>query len=69
MSDMGGGFSPPPVNPGYANGLADAARAAHDHRRLHTAENMAELKAMRQSRFPALRRLLNRLSRRRGHLG
>jgi hypothetical protein len=30
------------------------------------AENMAELKAMRQSRVPALRRLLNRLRRRSG---
>jgi hypothetical protein len=30
------------------------------------AENMAELKAMRPSRFPGLRRLLTRLSRRSG---
>jgi hypothetical protein len=45
-------------------GMADAAHAAHDHTRQPDAENMAELKAMRQSRFPFLRRLLNRVTRR-----
>jgi hypothetical protein len=47
-----------------ATGMADAAHAAHAHDRQRGAENMAELKAMRGSRLPALRRLLNRLSRR-----
>jgi hypothetical protein len=46
--------------------MANAGHAAHDHRRLHTAENIAELKAMRPSRFPALRRLLTRFGRRAG---
>jgi len=46
-----------------ATGMADAEHAAHAHDRQHDAENIAELKAMRGSRVPALRRLLNRLSR------
>jgi hypothetical protein len=46
--------------------MANAAHAARSGGRIPGAENMAELKAMRQSRFPALRRLLDRLSRRRG---
>jgi hypothetical protein len=67
MSDLGsGGFSPPAPTNQHAAGMANAAHAAHAHRRLNTAENMAELKAMRQSRFPALRRLLARLTRRSG---
>jgi hypothetical protein len=44
--------------------MANAAHAAHEHRRLINAEKRAELKASRGSRFPALRRLLARLSRR-----
>ena len=47
-----------------ATGMADAAHAAHAHDRQRDAENKAELEAMRGSRFPVLRRLLNRLSRR-----
>lgn len=43
-----------------ATGIADAA---HAHDRQYGAENMANLKAMRGSRVPALRRLLNRLYR------
>lgn len=68
MSDAGsGGFFPvPATGAAHAAGMADAARAANDHRRLYTAENLAELKAMRPSRFPALRRLLARLTRRAG---
>lgn len=65
MSDVGsGGFFPAPATgASHAAGMADAAHAAHEHRRLLKAENMAELKAMRGSRFPALRRLLARLGR------
>jgi hypothetical protein len=47
-----------------ANGLANAEHAAHTHDRMRGAENRAELNAMRVSRFPTLRRLLNRLTRR-----
>ena len=66
MSDVGsGGFFPAPTTgAAHAAGMADATRAAHDHRRLLNAEKRAELKAMRGSRFPALRRLLIRLVRR-----
>ncbi|HST49973.1 hypothetical protein [Jatrophihabitans sp.] len=66
MSDMGsGGFVPPPVTgAAQAAGMADAKRQARDHRRLHSAENEAELKAMRPSRFAGLRQLLGRLRRR-----
>ncbi len=65
MSDLGGGFYPaPPTGTGSATGMANASHAAHDHRRLYSAENMAELKAMRPSRFAGLRRLLARLTRR-----
>lgn len=68
MSDLGsGGFSPPPATgAAHAASMADAARAAHDHRRLLRAENMAELKAMRGSRFGSLRRLFARFGRRAG---
>jgi hypothetical protein len=41
--------------------MANAQHAAHAHDRMRDAENMAELKALRPSRFPALRRLLTRL--------
>lgn len=47
-----------------ATGMADAAHAVHGRDRQHDAENVAELRAMQNSRFPALRRLLNRLTRR-----
>jgi hypothetical protein len=63
---MGMPIQPPTNGIAQATGMANAAHAAHDHRRLLKAENMAELKAMRGSRFPALRRLLARLSRRAG---
>jgi hypothetical protein len=68
MSDLGsGGFYPPPSTGNqHAAGIANARHAAQSGGRIPGAENMAELKAMRQSRFPALRRLLNRLSRRSG---
>jgi hypothetical protein len=69
MSDLGGsgGFYPPPgTGNQHAAGMANARNAARSGGRIPGAENMAELKAMRQSRFPALLRLLNRLSRRSG---
>ena len=69
MSDIGsGGFvpTPPVTGAAHAAGMADAARAAHDHRRLLKAENRAELKAMQGSRFAPLRRLLARFGRRTG---
>ncbi len=68
MSDIGsGGFGPPPsTGAGHAAGMANAAHAAHEHRRLINAEKRAELKASRGSRFPALRQLLARLTRRTG---
>lgn len=46
-----------------ATGMVDAAHAAHAHDRQHDAENVAALRVTQGSRFPALRRLLNRLSR------
>jgi hypothetical protein len=46
--------------------MANASHAARSGGRLRGAENMAELKAMRGSRFGFLGRLLNRLSRRGG---
>jgi hypothetical protein len=58
---------PPPGSGGqHAAGMANAAHAAHAHDRLHSAENMAELKAIRGSRFALLRRLLNLVTRRNG---
>jgi len=57
-------FQPPTTGISQATGMANAEHAAHDHRRLHGAENMAELKALRPSRFAGLRRLFNRLARR-----
>lgn len=59
-------FPPPTTGISQATGMANAQHAAHSHDRNRSAENMAELKAMRQSRFPALRRLLARLGRRAG---
>jgi hypothetical protein len=56
----------PGAGPQHASGMVDAAYRARSGARMPDAENMAELKAMRQSRFPALRRLLTRLSRRSG---
>ncbi|MEO7262607.1 MAG: hypothetical protein ABI047_15330 [Jatrophihabitantaceae bacterium] len=57
------GFLPPPGGTNqHAAGMANASHAAHAHNRLHDAENLAELKAMRRSRFGILGRLLNRLS-------
>lgn len=61
MSDLNFGFPTTP-SPGHAAGMANAGPVAKSHR-FHTAENRAELKAMRSSRFAGLRRLLNRLSR------
>ena len=58
-------FPLPTTGISQATGLANAAHAAHAHDRQHDAENIAELKAMRGSRFPALHRLLNRFGR--GH--
>ena len=68
MSDTGGsgGFYPPPGSNQHAAGMANASHAARSGGRLRGAENMAELKAMRGSRFGFLGRLLNRLSRRGG---
>jgi hypothetical protein len=68
MSDLGSGGLYPPAGTGnqHAAGIANARHAAQSGGRIRGAENMAELKAMRQSRFPALRRMLNRLSRRSG---
>jgi hypothetical protein len=57
-------FVPPTTGISQATGMADAAYAAHAYNRQHDAENVAELRAMQGSRFPALRRLLNRLSHR-----
>ena len=57
-------IQPPVSGMASATSIANAAHAAHDHRRLHNAENLAELKAMRSSRFAGLRRLLNRVTRR-----
>lgn len=59
-------FQPPTTGISQATGMANAQHAAHARDRLRDAENMAEFKAMRGSRFPFLRRLLNRLSRRGG---
>lgn len=52
-----------PTMTGIAAGtvLAEAASAAHDHRRMYHAENVAELKAMRRS--SGMSRLLNRFTR------
>jgi hypothetical protein len=55
---------PPTTGISQATGMANAQHAAHSHDRMRDAENMAELKAMRGSRFAFLRRLVNRLSRR-----
>jgi hypothetical protein len=69
MSDLGGGgsFYPPPGTSGqHAAGMANAGSAARSGGRIRSAENMAELKAMRGSRFGLLRRLVNRLGRRSG---
>ncbi len=68
MSDIGGGAFYPPQGTGnqHAAGMANAAQAARSGRRIQSAENMAEWKAMRQSRFPALRRLLAKLGGRAG---
>jgi hypothetical protein len=62
MSDIGSGL--PPGTNQHAAGMANAAHAARSGNRIRGAENMAELKAMRPSRFPALRRLLAKLGRR-----
>ena len=67
MSDLGGsgGFYPPPgIGGQHAAGMANASHAARSGGRMRSAENMAELKAMRGSRFAFVRRLLNRLGRR-----
>lgn len=61
MSELGYGFPTAP-NPGHAAGMADVGSAAQSHR-LYNAENRAELKARRPSRFAVVRRLLNRLTR------
>jgi hypothetical protein len=69
MTDLGGGgsFYPPPgTGNQHAAAMANARNAARSGGRIPDAENMAELKAMRRSRFPGLRRLLDRVSRRRG---
>ncbi|HEX8092775.1 hypothetical protein [Jatrophihabitans sp.] len=57
---------PPTTGIAHATGIANSQHAAHSHDRYRSAENMAELKAMRGSRFAFLRRLINRLSRRGG---
>jgi hypothetical protein len=57
-------FQPPTTGISQATGIANAQHAAHTHDRMHHAENLAELKAMRPSRFATLRKLLNKLSRR-----
>jgi len=51
-----------PTMTGIAHGtaLAEATYAAHDHHRMYHAENVAELAAMRPSRFSGLRRLTRR---------
>jgi len=54
---------PPGTGNPHAAGMANASHAAHAHDRHHSAENLAELKAMRWSRFPFVGRLLNRLRR------
>jgi hypothetical protein len=59
-------FQPPTTGISQATGIANAHHAVHAHDRMRSAENMAELKAMRGPRFPSLRRLLNRLTRRGG---
>ena len=64
MSDLSS--FPPNVTNQHAAGMANAGHGVSGRRRIHDAENLAELKAMRGSRFPFLRRLLNRLSRRSG---
>jgi hypothetical protein len=69
MSDLGGGgsFYPPPGGSNqHAAGMANASSAARSGGRIRGAENMAEMRAMRGSRFGFLRRLVNRLSRRGG---
>jgi len=44
--------------------MANAGHGVSGRRRIRGAENLAELKAMRGSRFPFLRRLLNLFSKR-----
>lgn len=60
MTDYSGSSAAGPG--GHAAGMAGAGPVAQRHR-YHDAENAAELKAMRPSRFAVVRRLLNRLSR------
>lgn len=65
MSDLSGGMFPPQGTTNqHAAGMANASHAAHAHDRHRDAENLAELKAMRWSRFPMVGRLLNRFKRR-----
>lgn len=55
---------PPTTGISQATGMANAQHAAHSHDRNRSAENMAELRAMRGPRFASLRRLLNLVTRR-----
>lgn len=57
-------FQPPTPGISHASGIANAAHAAHAHDEMHSAQNKAELKAMRGPRFAFLRRLLNRFGKR-----
>ena len=57
---------PPHVTNQHSAGMANAGHGASSGRRIRGAENLAELKAMRGSRFQFVRRLLNRVSRRNG---
>ena len=56
---------PPYVTNQHSAGMANAGHGVSG-RRVRGAENLAELKAMRGSRFQFLRRLLNRVTRRNG---
>lgn len=57
-------WQPPTTGIGQAAAMADAQHAIHSHDRHLSAENLAELKAMRRAHIGPLRRLLNRVTRR-----
>ena len=54
---------PPHVTNQHSAGMANAGQGVGSGRRIRGAENLAEWKAQRGSRFPLLRRLLSRFSR------